>query len=450
MSSTSYIPRRRPVGRLLVLGWFTALSLLVSACGAGADTGNQEQAAACDVDVPNSATTVNVLAYTSPGIDPFSNAMVACTQGALSVKHGPVDFGGQLTKAALSLASPTPSYDVIEVYTSTLNQYADAGWLIPLDDLVTKYNSRYNLDDIDPKLKEQFTYKGKLYGLPMQVNVHEMVYRKDVFDKEGLAPPKTFDELTATLGKLKAAGFEYPLAMPLSASTYVSSGYFNSLKSLGGRFTAEGTTQATLNTPEAKQAMESLQQLVPYLPDDAINSDETTTTTALLKGDAAIGLTYSGSMGQLLDPASSDNAANFAFAVPPSVEAGGIPWGTVFVDGFGLAKNSKVDPDLLFQIAAVGTGAAATKAAGALVYPARTSVLQDPELGGSPQAAYWSAVTDTLAAGATGPQPDPWFGDLGAAIRPSLADGVFGKKGTDEALAAAQKAATDFLAKQGK
>lgn len=439
---------RRPARRTALAGLVGALALSLAACGAGADTGTQEQAAACDVDVPGAPTTVNVLAYSAPGIDPFSDAMVACTQGSLEVKHGPVDFSGQLTRAALSLASPTPSYDVIEVYTSTLNQYADAGWLVPLDDLVAKYRDRYNLDDIDPQLKEEFTYQGKLYGLPMQVNVHEMVYRKDVFDREGLTPPTTFAELTAALAKLKAAGFEHPLAMPLSASTYVSSGYFNSLKSLGGRFTKEGTTTPTLTTSEAKQAMESLQELVPYLPDGAVNSDETTTTTALLKGDAVIGLTYSGSMGQLLDPASSDNAGNFAFAVPPSVEPGGIPWGTVFVDGFGLAKNSTVDPDLLFQIAAVGTGAAATRAAGALVYPARTSVLQDPELSRSPQAAYWSAVTETLKAGATGPQSEPWFADLGAAVRPAIADGVFGKQSTDAALAAAQRAAAEFLAKQ--
>ena len=42
------------------------------------------------------------------------------------------------------------------------------------------------------------TYDGKLYGLPMQSQLLTMVYRKDLFEKNGLTPPTTFEELGPT------------------------------------------------------------------------------------------------------------------------------------------------------------------------------------------------------------------------------------------------------------
>jgi multiple sugar transport system substrate-binding protein len=443
--------RRRWSGRTSVLLAVAALGFSAAGCGAGSQVQSKSLAKACDVDAPKSATNVNVLAYTAPAIDPFSNAMVACSSTShLTVKHGPVDFNGQLTKADLTLSSKTPSYDVVEVYTTTLHQYADKGWIVPLDDLVSRYGSRFKLNDIDPGLLKQFTYKGKLYALPMEVNVHELVYRKDIFAKLGLSVPKTFDDLVADARKIQAAHVvRHPVTLPISASGSVASAYFNSLKSLGGSLTASGSNAPQLNTPAARTALESLKRLTPYMSPSAVNTDGAEVTTALQNGDAAIGMAYSGSMASLVDPAKSRHAADLAFAPPPSVAAGGSPWSTVMVDGFAVAKNSAVNQDLLFQIAATGTEASAAKAAGSLVYPARTSVLKDPATANSPKSAYWPAATQTLAGGASGPQPEPYFGALEKAVQPALASGVFGKASTDQALSRAQAAAEAFLKQNG-
>ena len=428
-----------------------ATVLLATACGAGSEVASPGGPAgsSCDVDAPANPVTVDVLAYSAPSIDPFSAAMTACTgKGPLTVKHGAVDFNGQLTKAPLSLGGTQPSYDVVEVYTATLTQYAAKGWLRPLDDLYAKYATRYQLADLDPKQLDQFRYQGKLYALPMEVNVHELAYRKDVFDQLGLTPPTTFDELVADLDKIKATGrFPTPLSMPISASTYASSDWFNSLKSVGGKVVDEASGTPQLTSPQAAQAVASLQRLIPYMGPGAINLDESAAVTAMQTGKAAVTMMYSGSMGQLADPAQSQQAANIAFAAPPAVVAGGPPWATIYIDGFGLAANSKADPDLLFQVAAVGTGAPAAKATGALAYPSRKSVVADPALAGTPQTAYWPAATDTLAKGATGPQPVPYFADLLTTVRPPVAAAVFGQQPTAAAMAQAQQLAADFVAK---
>ena len=64
-----------------------------------------------------SATTVNVLAYNSSAIDPFTDTMVSsCTKGDVTVKHDPIDFGGQVTKTTATLAGDTGTYDILETY----------------------------------------------------------------------------------------------------------------------------------------------------------------------------------------------------------------------------------------------------------------------------------------------------------------------------------------------
>ncbi len=47
---------------------------------------------------------------------------------------------------------------------------------------------------------------GKLYGVPNRIVPMSAVYRKDIFEKHGLVPPKSFAELEAICAKLKAAG----------------------------------------------------------------------------------------------------------------------------------------------------------------------------------------------------------------------------------------------------
>lgn len=440
------------------LTWYSRLGILISivivgtttACAAGSQSPQNSTRGACDVDAPKQSTTANVLAYTAPGIDPFSNAMVACSNvHNLTVRHSPVDFSGQLTKGELTLSANSPSYDIVEVYTSTLLQYAAKGWLQPLDDLTSKYGSRYNLKDISPTLLKEFTYKGKLYGLPNQVNVHEMVYRKDIFDKLGLEAPTTFDELVADAQKIQDAKLvRYPLTIPIAAANYAASDFSSSVFSLGGTITNEGTDEPLLNSTTSETALNSLKRLLPYMSPSAINSDEAAVATALQTGQSAIGITYSGDMGQLLDSKNTEFAGKFTFASPPAVEKGGRPWGTFFVDGFALAKNSKVDKSVLFQIAAVGSGADATKAAGSLVYPGRLSVLKDPTLSKSPGTRYWPAVTAALDDGVSGPQRQPYFQDLITAITPAISDGIFGTKSVNNALTEAQAAAILFLQKQ--
>ena len=64
---------------------------------------------------------------------------------------------------------------------------------------------RASSDDLVPGLAEAGTVDGALYGMPWYAGVRSVVYRTDVFEKAGVEPPTTWDELVAAGEKIKAA-----------------------------------------------------------------------------------------------------------------------------------------------------------------------------------------------------------------------------------------------------
>ena len=249
--------RARMKSRALTTAMASAVALRLAGCGAGSRTGAETATqVACDFENPAEPTTVNVLAYNSSAVDPFTNTMVkSCTRDNVTVKHDPIDFAGQVQKTTATLAGDKGTYDIIETYGFIIGPNAADEKLQPLDDLFAKYSEKYKLDEIDESMREGMSYEGKLYGLPMQAQMFVMAYRKDVFDKNGLTAPKTFDEMNAAAKKIQDAGdMKYPIALPWLATGDISTQYQAALNSLGTDFVDPDTKKPQFDSRSRKGA----------------------------------------------------------------------------------------------------------------------------------------------------------------------------------------------------
>ena len=83
---------------------------------------------------------------------------------------------------------------------------AKAGLVQPLDSAYDKYGWK-----IYDWARSRATYGGKTYGIPEQVEEVGVFYNKDLYDKLGVQPPKTLDELEQIADKAKQQGIT-PLA----------------------------------------------------------------------------------------------------------------------------------------------------------------------------------------------------------------------------------------------
>lgn len=125
--------------------------------------------------------------------------------------------------------------DVLWVSDSWLPEWAEAGWLAPIDGYpqLTKYNAE--VDDFSTK---SMTYKGKQYGLTYYTDYMAFFYDEQMLQKAGIsAPPKTWEEVLQQSLRIKKAGLaEYPLMLSMARESWLIEFLSAMVFSHGGRF----------------------------------------------------------------------------------------------------------------------------------------------------------------------------------------------------------------------
>jgi multiple sugar transport system substrate-binding protein len=419
-----------------------AAALAVTACGAGSRTAARSAAeVACDFPAPPEPVTVNVLAYNSSAIDPFTNTMVrSCSKNGVTLNHEPIDFAGQVQKTTATLAGDSGTYDIVETYGFAVPQYAAQQKLQPLDDLVAQFEQEYGLGEINADMRQALSYEGKLYGLPMQSQMYVLAYRKDVFDQLGLQPPTTFAELRDVATAIQQAGeIRYPFAIPLLASSDIATAYDAALGSLGVDYVDAAAMRPNFDRPEAAQAFEEMRALLPYMDPQVTTFDQPRVQQQLYNGTAAMAIMFSGRMNDLTLPANSRFAEQFAFAPPPSVAGGDTLYNVLSVDGWSIPSNAAADPALLFEMIASSVSADASRASVPAAYPARDGIV-------TPESSPYAAAAQESIGKAPPAEPYPWTARISNDTRAVVADVITGTVPVAEGTARMQEIATQILA----
>lgn len=84
-----------------------------------------------------------------------------------------------------------------------LDDLVSSGAIQPLDDV---WKKAVDAGQMDPSASQLFKVDGKTYGVPLHLSYWVVFYNKHIFEKEGLQPPKTWDDLLKVAAKLKADG----------------------------------------------------------------------------------------------------------------------------------------------------------------------------------------------------------------------------------------------------
>src|SRR5213595_1276611 len=159
--------------------------------------------AACTSGTPNtssnnkfSGVTVRVLTFTGPQIaEPLQRRgpdFEKLTGAKIEVITVP--FSDFYQKLLTDFATKTNSYDATVFDPQWMGDYVPPGYLEDLSDQV-KNDSTLQWDDIAPFFRDfSATFKGKVYTIPLDGDFHMVYYRTDLLQKDGLQPPKTWDD----------------------------------------------------------------------------------------------------------------------------------------------------------------------------------------------------------------------------------------------------------------
>jgi multiple sugar transport system substrate-binding protein len=126
--------------------------------------------------------------------------------------------------------------DTMWVSDSWLPEWAEAGWILPIDKYKTL--TGYN-DDIDQFCVDSMSHQGKQYGITYYTDFMGFIYNSDILEKAGIkAPPQTWDEVTEQARIIKSKGLsEWPVLLALAQETWLIEFLAAMVYSQGGRFT---------------------------------------------------------------------------------------------------------------------------------------------------------------------------------------------------------------------
>ena len=141
----------------------------------------------------------------------------------ITVQYDEFPESNYFEKLTVDLQSGQPSYDVFMLGAYFVWQYGPPGYLedfLPWIENESATNPDYDWEDIYPNLRssDQWSLKvgdplgtGGQYALPWGFETNTVMYNTEIFDKLGVKPAETFDELVELARTIKekapAAGF---------------------------------------------------------------------------------------------------------------------------------------------------------------------------------------------------------------------------------------------------
>ncbi|MDH4084542.1 MAG: ABC transporter substrate-binding protein [Nitrospira sp.] len=104
----------------------------------------------------------------------------------------PADSDRQHQYYAMNLDGGKAPFDLLGIDTIWAQEFAKAGWIASLDGLLPPAER----NQFFPGPIEAATFNGRLYAVPWYVDTGVLYYRRDLLDRHGLEPPRTWSDLT--------------------------------------------------------------------------------------------------------------------------------------------------------------------------------------------------------------------------------------------------------------
>jgi N,N'-diacetylchitobiose transport system substrate-binding protein len=278
-----------------------AVGLLAAACGEDSGSSGFKQPGDGKINAKGETLTVWIMEGTNPDAQPFFEEVSADfeeeTGATLDVQFVPWEEAhGKFVNSIAGETTP----DVAEVGTTWTPEFADAGALV---DLTGQVEDAELGSDLVPGLVEAGTVDGELYGMPWYAGVRSVVYRTDVFEKAGVEPPTTWDELVTVGEKLKAAEPDM-VTFPIAGDSEY--GVYPFIWGAGGEVATEsdGQWSSQIDSAEAQEGISFYTSLAlehGFSTPAATTWDEADLSDAFSRGDAAMMIAGSWTPGALIE-----------------------------------------------------------------------------------------------------------------------------------------------------
>ena len=329
------------------LSWWAAapaVALMVAACGGAATTAPssapttpQPGESATPAATPGAqrfdGVTVNVVTYVgtiSPALQDHAPDWEALTGGKVNITTYP--FSDLYQKALTDVVSGTNSFDLITIAAAWAGDFASGGYF---EDLTDKVQASADLDwnDVTPFYRDvNASYGGRVFGVPLDGDVHTLYYRQDILSKDGVKPPTTWDEYIDVAKKYQGQDLngdgttDYGSCIAMKRGG-VGTWLFNSV--LTSFTQTQGTQQGAffgenmsplVNNEAMAKSLDIWKAMSEVGPPDQINVDQGTNWGLVMSGRCALTIDWGDDGSLSIDPATSKVINKLYTAVAPGTK----------------------------------------------------------------------------------------------------------------------------------
>lgn len=276
-------------------------------------------------------------------------------------------------------------------------QFAKAGWYADLAALKDDAAPDYDYAGFSPALIAANTIGGTLTGMPLNIEGPVVYYRKDVFQKCGLAFPAQLADLPATAKALKACD---PALTPFASRGLrdaVAYTFSNVVHNMGGAYMRDGKSDLCSAPNQAALGLYA-GLLKEYGPPGAVNYTFNQIDALYRAGRAAMAFESQNELSSMMEGGARE--ADTGIRVLPPGPGGSVPTAI----GWSLAISPFVrdkGPAWYFVQWATSPATQAKIALSGVAAP-RAAVAERPEvkawLAAKPVRAEWQAAVDEIAA----------------------------------------------------
>lgn len=307
-------------------------------------------------------------------------------QTGVQIDFAQFPYQNLFEKELIDLNARTAAYDLIMLDDPWFPRFAGNQFLAELTPLLLKRGkSEPDADFVEASVNVcRFPYLlGTLYALPYVGNSQLFFYRKDLFEKNGLKEPSTWDDVLVAAKTIQEkekganGGKMYGYVMRAAQGNAAVADFMPIFWAFGAEMFDENG-KATVNSPEGIAALEFMLELGKVSPPGyaSFNADEV--SAHLLQDTAAMSINWPAWISAFSDPARSKVIGKIAFAtLPDGRQPGQAEIGNWLIAIPRYSKNAEAAMDFLLW----ATSAEQMKRSALRGNPpTRTSLFQDPEL----------------------------------------------------------------------
>ncbi|MEU6877377.1 extracellular solute-binding protein [Streptomyces sp. NPDC046712] len=321
----------------------------------------------------------------------------------VTVKYVNVPFGEAQNKFKNAAQSGSGAPDVIRSEVAWTPDFANLGYLAPLDGTAALKNQ----DDFLKQAAASTKYNGKTYGVPQVIDSMGIFYNKKIFKEAGVEAPKSVDELKSVAAKIKEKTGKTGLYLRGDDAYW----FLSFLYGEGGDLVnAEGKT-VTVDNAAGVKAFKTVKDLVDSKAaiTDATNGWDNM-QAAFKDGKVAMMINGPWAVADTLAGKEFADKANLGIAPVPAGSGGqGAPQGGHNLAVYAGSKN--LDASYAFVEYMTSAEAQATTAKELSLLPTRESVYIKPDVASNEMISFFKPVVEKAV-------ERPWIPEGGSLFAP--------------------------------